>query len=209
MRWRKASTPKHSDGQTNKTVYLAFEDEGMYQAIDAGNGSTKIIENAVYCHWIVALCIGNGLQGPVMKEPTYKQKVEIIQELGKWNKIALETFPSKSLPDDEEQVYHLLEFEDESFFVYDMTPIFEEPNDFEGEIDFVKYHIRQVGKITYIYLKDNYDRGISWTKKQKIKEHLIPSSGFAIEVISEKMLDKEYTCLIVLPDNVELNFEET
>lgn len=208
LRWRKASTPKHGDERTEKTVYLAFEDEGMYQAIDAGIGTTQILDNSVFCHWIVALCIGNGLQGPVMQEPTYRQKVKIIQELGRWNQIALETFPSMRLSEDEEQVYHLLEFQDESFFKYDLTPIFEEPNEFTEELGSVRYCTRQVGNIQYFYLKDIYDRRISWEKKQKVKEYVF-SSAFAVELISEKMIGKGYSCLMVLPSQDELRFKET
>ena len=206
MQWIKTSIPFNANGRTHQDTFTAYTQEGMYQAIDAGGGTTTVFCNEELCHWVLGVCTGQNVNGPILKEPNYRQKVMVIEEIGKWKTIALEVMPPEMEVIDREDVYHLWEFQYPYSFHYGHRPIMERPDSFDKEIGQVKYHIRNDGRTKYIYLQKKDGKELTWREKQDLKNRILSPFDTAVEIITREMLGCDYTCLVCLPRFEYLDF---
>lgn len=206
MRWIKTKVPFNANGRTHQDTFTAYTQEGKYQAIDAGGGNAATFCNEEFCHWVIGLCTGRNAKGPILKEPSYRQKVKILEEIGKWKNIALEVMPPEIEVIDREDVYHLWEFQYPHSFHYGYRSILEKPYLFDKEIGEVKYHIRTDGRTKYIYLKKKDGTELTWREKQTLKNKILSPIDTAVEIIIPEMLEEDYTCLVCLPRFEFLDF---
>ena len=207
MQWIKTTVPFDANGRTHQDSYTAYTQKELYQVVYAGSGKSSVFCNEELHHWIIGLCIGKDLSGPILVEPTYRQKVMILEEIGVCKKIALEVMPPEMEVVDRENVYHMWEFEFPYSFHYGYAPILDVPEEFENEIDDVTYHIKSNGFSRYLYLKSNDGKELTWRKKQNLKNKILSPMDTAVEIITREMLEKDYTCLVCLPEFEYLDFK--
>lgn len=142
-----------------------------------------------------------------MFEPSYRQKLMVLKEIGVWKEIALEVMPPQRDVVDREDCYHLWEFQYPYSFIFDHRPIYEAPKEFGDEFNGIQYHVKTVGDVRYIYFKpENENEQIGWKKKQNLKNHVIGMDGTAVELILDGMADKHYACMVCLPRGRYLDF---
>lgn len=147
------------------------------------------------------------------EEPSYKEKHDVLKRLGKWKSIALEVYPSESNLIDSANLYHLWEFENERVLPFSINEIFEKP-EFENSICFKNTNIRYSEKsgyigsspIRYLYLKSEEGKNLTWYQKWRAKNEIYSSNVLAVEIISNKTIKNDYSCLICLPYNFKLGF---
>lgn len=145
--------------------------------------------------------------GQLFWEPTYKEKLMVLNEVGIWKKVALEVMPPQREVVDRANVYHLFEFEDLNNFVYNIAPIFQAPKLTRvSEDGKVEYHLSIEHAVQYLYLRDTSGEELTWWKKQKLKNQLIGTHRCAVEIIIKGMESKDYTVLICLPNGRTMDF---
>lgn len=142
---------------------------------------------------------------PIMEEPDYALKLQIIRDLGKWHENALEVMPPESQVVDVEDVYHLWEFKYLNSFMVDVNPMFRWSNGiFDNTYGEVRYHIEAIHGVRYVFFA-NRDH-VSWKQKQKLKNRVSTEESTAVEIICEGMANANYGCLIILPSFSGLDF---
>lgn len=141
------------------------------------------------------------------EEPTYAEKIAILEQFKKGNNYAIEVFPKTSQLVDEANLYHMWEFR-ETPLPFSLEPVFNFPSieEREGNIEYAM-HVEKTsyGRVGYLYLKNANGMPLKWKEKQKIKDEIIGEDLTAVEIISKEM-PQENTCLICLPMNYKLDF---
>ena len=128
MKWTKERIPMIVNGQIGADMYDGIIDDSIdTKVLNCGGGYSESVSEQFIMHWNIAM-----FDGQSMVEPTYKQKVQILKELGIWKKVALEVMPPEVKVVDRADVYHIWEFEYPYSFMCDITPIYSDPKHFEG-----------------------------------------------------------------------------
>lgn len=147
------------------------------------------------------------------EEPTYIEKMWVLTSVGKWEKIALEVYPTESQVIDAVNLYHMWEMESEEILPFSIEECFIEPEAFEETVNVdgkIKYTSRTgfMGKerIKYLYLRSVDGKELKWKQKQLAKNEIYSDSVTAVEVISGKGAEKNYSCLVCLPHDFKLGF---
>lgn len=147
------------------------------------------------------------------EEPTYSEKLWVLTSIGKWRKIALEVYPTESNVIDGANLYHMWEMENEESLPFSIEECFTEPESFEETVNVdgkIKYTSRTgfMGKerIKYLYLRSTDGKELTWKQKQIAKNEIYSDAVIAIEVISSKGAEKNYSCLVCLPLDFRLGF---
>lgn len=210
--WRRTRIPMEVNGETELDMYYGkLDDIKTAEVLNSGGGNSKSISNQYIIHWVIGICrqmTGNyEVDRQNLVEPTYKQKVQILKDLGVWKQIALEVMPSEVDVVDRENVYHIWEFEFPYSFMYDITPIYKEPLKYEGLYEGMEYHLFVKGGAMYIYFRPKTALDIiTWRKKQSLKNFLLGEDATAVEIVQEEMLNKKYFCMIGFFDGRILDF---
>lgn len=147
------------------------------------------------------------------EEPTYSEKLWALTSIGKWGRIALEVYPTESNVIDGANLYHMWEMESEEVLPFNIRECFIEPEAFEETVNFdgeIKYTSRTgfMGKerIKYLYLWSADGKKLTWKRKQLAKNEIYSDAVTAVEVISSKGAEKNYSCLVCLPLDFRLGF---
>ena len=148
------------------------------------------------------------------EDPTYEQKAWVLSTLGKWKKIALEVFPKTSELIYAANLYHIWEIESEEKLPFDLTPITQLPETLSEKLITKSYSVdyelqgrrTPYGNVGYLYLRSKDGTELKWKEKQEIKNEIIGEDLIAVEVISEKFSNLNYTCLLCLPIDYNLDF---
>lgn len=153
-------------------------------------------------------------------DPTYNEKVYILQAKGAWKKIAVEVFPTVANTVDAANLYHLWEFEDEQRLPFDISHIRNIPEhlkdlaDSDMPVEGIEFALHSVcseklspnSYFGYLYLRSKDGHELKWKEKQIIKNQLAGKNITAVEVISDDLRNLGYTCLVCLPLGFELDF---
>lgn len=148
------------------------------------------------------------------EEPTYGEKLSVLNHCGKWKKIALEIFPVKQKLVDSANLYHIWELEDKSYFPFSINEIFEEPDSFKEQICLKGCNIEYASKISkcstssisYLYLRRVDGEKLTWYQKQLAKDDIYSDDITAVEIIVNSSIRRNYSCLICLPYDFNLGF---
>lgn len=190
MKWKKMRLPIVLNDQTGADLYDGIIDGSINaKVLNCGGGYSESISKQYIVHWEILMIIGEN-----MIEATYKQKVQILKELGIWKEVALEVMPRENDVVDRENLYHIWEFQYPYSFMHDIKPIYDEPQMYEGCWRDIDYHVFERFGITYIYFKSL--KQITWRQKQNLKNSLMGEHIIAVEIIQEEMLNKGYSCMI-------------
>ena len=211
MMWKELRVPIQVNEENELKMYCGQLDAKTAQVLNAGGGNSESFCNQYIVHWVIGIfrqMTGNyEVDRKNLVEPTYKEKIQILKELGNWKQIALEVMPAETELVDREDVYHIWEFEYPYSFMYDISPIYEEPAVFEAVYEGIEYHLYTKGGAMYIYFRPQTALNvISWRSKQNLKNFLLGREGNAIEIIHEEMLNKKYCGMIGFLDGRTLDF---
>ncbi len=201
IQWRKFNLSSHVNGEKNYGFFKRGTTKGEFvTVIYAGKFISEYASSQEICHWVIACT-----KGKKFYEPSYKEKLNIVKEIGKWGNIALEVMPSERKVVDEADIYHIWEFQYPYSFIYNISPIFEKPDVFEEKFENIKYHVEDVKGVQYIYFKSTSLNPIGWKKKQQLKNFILGEDAVAVEFILEGM-GGDYACMVALKKGETLDF---
>lgn len=149
----------------------------------------------------------------LLNEPTYKNKVWILNSLGKWKKIALEVFPVEDNLVDGANMFHLWELKSKDVLPFSTEEIGNTPK-LNCKLSLKKCNIVYSEKtgyinketIKYLYLKREDGKELTWYQKYHAKNEIYSSEVLAVEVIADSFAGNDYSCLVCLPYNYKLGF---
>ena len=211
MKWRVTNS---DDGNPNHKHYQRISSEGeLVSVLHMNEEHSKITNGRVpLIHWGILIMGGMNSERrgkiEIFREPTYREKLMFLQEVGIWKIVAVEVMPRRLDIVDRADVYHLFEIQNPVQFVYDYRPIFQEPSSYQP-IDDNKYEYflsGQTGSVEYLYLRKKNGKKLRWWEKQNLKDKIIGAHRCAVEVIIRGMESKDYTALICLPAGRDMGF---
>lgn len=196
MQWIRKSIPNSS------CVYSAFTREHLYMVTSIADFTSRITKGNRIKHWKIlkvpvseVVCGGN--DPAVGLEPCYAEKIQILKELGIWKEIALEVMPQESRLVDEANLYHMWEFQSPTQFFIRLEPILTPPQCFDRQYEGIFYKEVIQNSVMYVYFHSNKE--LMWREKQKLKNHIAGREGTAVEIITERMQNRGYGVMIILP----------
>ncbi len=207
MQWQKFVMNMRCNDLAQTTAYFAQQGDKTLCVMPAGGGVCESLDHNEVNHIAILTCktadFCGYARGPAI-EPSYSQKLLVLRELGKWKEVAVEVMPPAPEVVDVENVYHIWEFQYIHSFCANVTPIFEEPPEFELSFEGTRFHFETKQGVTYIYFKDK--ENMPWIKKQRLKNLVTTPISTGVEFICEAMANVDYGCIVVLPPFELLDF---
>ena len=169
-------------------------------------------ERVPLVHWGILIlgCSNSERKGKmgIFREPTYREKLNFLQEVGHWKLVAVEVMPRRENIVDRADVYHMFELTNPVQFTFDYKPIFETPSSYLPTYDDkYEYFLKgKSGSIEYLYLRRKDGKELRWWEKQNLKDCILGAHRCAMEVIIRGMENRDYTALICLPTGRDMGF---
>lgn len=206
MQWERHMVKHSVNGLESFNMFYTRHNGLLINVLEAGGGVSYSLSQNELNHLVIGMYrnYGMGDLNHLAVEPTYSQKLRIIQELGRWKEVALEVMPPESEVVDVEEVYHIWEFQYIYSFFINVGPIFTEPSNYENNFAGVDYHLERQNGAIYAYFKDR--EHMTWRKKQALKNHITIPENTAVEIICEAMESTNHGCMIILPPFECLDF---
>lgn len=173
---------------------------------------SRAVQGSELIHWGMVIAFSNQINqtGKFFREPTYREKLVILRQIGYWKNCAVEVMPRKCEIVDKIDAYHMYEFPSPTQFEFNYHPIFQAPQKYDTmQMDdgLFEYFLRgEDGGLQYLYLRKKNGKELRWWDKQNLKDKIVGAHRCAVEMIIGGMESREYTALIVLPAGRTMDF---